>query len=143
MTGHRMVISRLNSWILQLLDGTIFKADPKEMHTLPDVETEYPTGKGLESMSRLLSCMPLFFLLLFLSKPVFADQYDDCLLGCDQAQASCLEQARLTAGNIQEEEDMIAACQKTKENCAQACNDAETQTRTPRQDQSQDQPKGE
>ncbi len=90
-------------------------------------------------MSKSLFILPLCLLLLSLGLPAFADQYDDCKLDCDQPVAPCVEQARLTAGNVQEEQDLIAACQKNKTDCIQACKEAEVQAQTPPQDQPQDQ----
>jgi hypothetical protein len=80
-----------------------------------------------------------FLCLLFLSHalPVFADQYDDCIKGCNENLTPCVGQARQTAGNVQEEHDLIAACEKDKTDCMKACSDAEAQTQPPPQEQPQ------
>ncbi len=72
------------------------------------------------------SILLLCFLLLSSALPAAADQYDECISGCSPPVAPCIEQARLTAGNVQEEQDMIAACNKGKADCIQACKSAET-----------------
>jgi hypothetical protein len=86
---------------------------------------ENDTVKGLDAMSKSLFMLPLCLFLLFNAFPAFADLYDDCLTGCGKPLDSCIKQAHLTAGNIQEEQDYIAACNKTKDDCIQACKDAE------------------
>lgn len=82
-------------------------------------------------MSKSLFILPFCLLLLSPAPPAGADQYDDCLKECSQPLASCVEQARLTAGNIQEEQDLIAACNKTKADCIQVCRDAEVTPTSP------------
>ena len=84
-------------------------------------------------MSRSRFVLTLSLLLACYALPAAADQYDDCLANCQQAVAPCVEQARLNAGNIQEEEDSIAACEKGKAGCIQACRDAETQPQPPQE----------
>jgi outer membrane biosynthesis protein TonB len=86
-------------------------------------------------MSKSLFIGLLFLVLLTHGFPVFADQYDDCLNDCGQQAKPCIEQAKLTAGNVQEEQDMIAACEKIKADCIQACKDAEAQPQPPPQEQ--------
>ena len=86
----------------------------------------------------------LFYLALVLwslspAISVFADQYDDCINGCKLNLAPCIDQARLNAGNIQEEQDLIAACEKSKADCRKACSDAESQSEPPPQEQPQNQ----
>ena len=76
-------------------------------------------------MSKSLFILPLCLLLIFPTSPAGADQYEDCLKECSQPVAPCVEQARLTAGNVQEEQDLIAVCDKTKADCIQVCRDAE------------------
>ena len=74
-----------------------------------------------------------------------ADQYDDCITGCSPPVVPCIEQARLTAGNIQEEQDAIAACEKNKADCLQACKSAETTPTAPpppKEEPLKDQPDG-
>lgn len=92
-------------------------------------------------MTKSLFSLALGLLLLFCAIPAMADQYDDCVSGCEQNLKQCVEQVRLTAGNVQEEKDMIAACEGSKANCRQVCTDAETQPQPPQQqEQSSDQP---
>jgi hypothetical protein len=88
-------------------------------------------------MSKSMFFLSLCLLLLSHGLPVFADQYDDCINDCKQTVAPCVEQVRLTAGNIQEEQDLIAACEKSKADCIKACKDAETQPQPPPQEQPQ------
>jgi hypothetical protein len=92
-------------------------------------------------MSKSLFSISLGFLLLSCGMPAFADQYDDCIGVCAQNLTQCVDQSRLTAGNVQEEQELTAACQKSKADCRQACTDAETQPQSQPQpqDQSQDQ----
>jgi hypothetical protein len=78
-------------------------------------------------------------LLLSHALPVFADQYDDCVKGCNENLAPCVAQARLNAGNIQEEQDTVAACEKSKSDCTKACSDAEAKPQPPPQEQPQNQ----
>jgi hypothetical protein len=82
-------------------------------------------------MSKSLFFFSLCLLLLSHALPVSADQYDDCITSCNQTLAPCVDQARLTAGNVQEEQDSIAACEKNKAGCIQACKDAETTPSSP------------
>ena len=83
-------------------------------------------------MSKSMFILPLFLLLLLSQAlPAFADQYDDCLAVCGQPLASCIEQAKLNAGDVQDEQDLIAACNKTKSDCIQVCKDAETAPDSP------------
>lgn len=88
-------------------------------------------------MTKYLLILPLCLLLLSHALPVCADQYDDCLAGCGQPLASCIKKAKLTAGNIQEEHDLIAACNKNKADCIQGCKDAEASSNTPPHPQAQ------
>jgi hypothetical protein len=90
-------------------------------------------------MSKSLFFFSLCLLLLSYALPVSADQYDDCITSCNQPLAACVEQARLTAGNVQEEQDSIAACEKSKAVCIKACKDAETAPSSPPQPQQQQQ----
>ncbi|HEX2768117.1 MAG TPA: hypothetical protein VHN12_02435 [Geobacteraceae bacterium] len=90
-------------------------------------------------MSKLLFFLSLSLLLLSHGLPVFADQYDDCINDCKQNLAPCVDQARLTAGNVQEEQDLIAACEKSKADCIQGCKGAEAQPQPPPQEQPQSQ----
>jgi hypothetical protein len=84
-------------------------------------------------MSRVLSGVALS--LLFLSSvSAHADQYDDCVAGCAQSASVCTEQVRVTAGNVQEEEELIAACEKIRSDCQRGCSDAESQSPAPPQD---------
>lgn len=76
-------------------------------------------------MSRLLFISSLCLLLLSSALPAIADQYDVCMKVCKDNLAPCIEQAKLNAGNIQEEQDSIAACEKAKSDCEKACSDAE------------------
>jgi hypothetical protein len=69
-----------------------------------------------------------------------ADQYDDCLDNCNHNADPCIEQARLSAGNVQEEQDMVAACNNNKSECIKACHDAATQPQSTPQEQPQEQP---
>lgn len=78
-------------------------------------------------------------LLIFSNGTAFADQYEDCVTGCQEKVAPCVEQARLNAGNIQEEQDSIAACEKGRADCVHACSDAETKPYTSPQEQLQNQ----
>ncbi len=90
-------------------------------------------------MCKMLSGVVLCLLLLSPAVPVSADQYDDCVAGCSQSSVtSCTEQARLSAGNVQEEEELIAACEKSRADCLKGCSDAEAQSSSPPpQDQEQ------
>ena len=76
-------------------------------------------------MSKLLFILALCFVLLTPALPAVADQYDDCVGGCSQGVPQCVEQARNSAGNIQEEQNSIAVCNKTKADCIHSCRDAE------------------
>jgi hypothetical protein len=78
-------------------------------------------------------------LLLSHGLPVFADQYDDCINGCKQNLSPCVDQARQTAGNVQEEQDLIAACEKNKSDCIKACSEAEAMPQPPPEEQPQSQ----
>jgi len=69
--------------------------------------------------------------------PLFADQYDDCVQGCKEKLAPCIEQAKLTAGNVQEEQDSITACKIGQSDCIKACSDAEAQNPPPPPEQPQ------
>ena len=72
----------------------------------------------------------LFLGLLFFSHdvfPVFAEGYDACRDACNQTAAPCVEQLQHSPGNSQEEEGRIAACEKSKADCIQACKDTEAQ----------------
>lgn len=91
-------------------------------------------------MSKTLFIVPLCLFILSRALPVFADQYDDCLNECNQNLAPCIEQIRISAGNIQEEKDSIAACNKAKADCIQACMAAETQPQAPPKEQPQELP---
>ena len=82
-------------------------------------------------MSKSLFILSLCLLLVSRALPAFADGYDDCLDGCRNTVAPCVEQVRLTAGNIQEEENLIAACERNKDACIQACRDAEANPSPP------------
>jgi hypothetical protein len=82
-------------------------------------------------MSKIVLFLLSGLLLFSHTVPAFADGYDDCLDGCRQTVAPCVEQVRLNAGNIKEEEDGIAACEKSKADCIQACKDAEAQPQSP------------
>jgi hypothetical protein len=89
-------------------------------------------------MPRVLTGLALSLLLFSPVVPALADQYDDCLAGCGESVvASCIEQARLSAGNIQEEAELIAACEKARENCLKGCSDAESQNQPPPQEQTE------
>jgi hypothetical protein len=90
-------------------------------------------------MSKSLLVVSLCLVLLAHGLPVLADDYDDCKNGCIQALAPCIEQAKINAGNIQEEEDTIAACEKSMNGCIQACNDAEAQPKASQQEQPKEQ----
>jgi len=87
-------------------------------------------------MLNRLCMLSLLMVIHMFCLPVYADQYDDCLHDCSQKLAPCVEQAHLTAGNVQEEQDLVAACDKNKEECIKVCRDAEVQS----QPQSQPQP---
>jgi hypothetical protein len=78
-------------------------------------------------------------LLLSQALPVFADQYDNCTKGCNENLAPCVEQARLTAGNVQEEQNMIATCKKSKSDCIKECSEAEASPQPPSEEQPQSQ----
>jgi hypothetical protein len=82
-------------------------------------------------MSKSLFFPLVCFLLLSNGLTVFADSYDDCIKVCNDKLAPCIDQARLNAGNIQEEEDSVSACEKGKADCIQACSDAEAQPQSP------------
>jgi hypothetical protein len=83
-------------------------------------------------MPKSLFIVPLCLLLISHALPVCADEYDDCRTGCSQMDlAPCIEQARNSAGNIQEEQDGIAACEKSKADCFQTCKDATTTPDSP------------
>ena len=86
-------------------------------------------------MPKSLFVVSLVLLLLSHGLPAFADQYRDCINGCNQAVAPCVDQARLTAGNVQEEQDLIAACENTKASCVQACRDADAPSAPPPQEE--------
>jgi hypothetical protein len=90
------------------------------------------------SISRFF--LSLFLLFLCSVHPAFADQYDECINGCSQNLGPCSDQARLTAGNVQEEQDLIAACERNKLDCVQSCKDAETQPPPQPQPLPQEQP---
>lgn len=96
-------------------------------------------GRGRQFMTRFRLALSLCLVVLFQGQSVFADGFDDCLDNCGQNLAPCIDQARLTAGNVQEEQDMIAACNKTKSDCIQGCRDAEAQPQTQPQPQPQEQ----
>ena len=81
-------------------------------------------------MSRLLATC-ICILTLFLANSAFADGFDDCMSGCDQPNPACIEQARLSAGNVQEEENLIAACNKSVETCKEGCKGAEATSAPP------------
>lgn len=87
--------------------------------------------KGWMSMSKSLLLLSLCIVLLSPTLPVLADERGDCIDGCKQALAPCVEQARLTAGNIQEEQDLIAACKTKKVDCIDACKVAADAPDTP------------
>lgn len=91
-------------------------------------------------MSKSLFVVSLCLLLLSPGFPASADQYDDCLDGCKQSVAPCSEQARLTAGNVQDEQNLIAACESSKNDCLTACRNAEAQPEPPPQEQPEPQP---
>ncbi len=78
-------------------------------------------------MSRYLLGGALTLLLLSPAVPVSADQYDDCMENCRQRLASCIDQAHTAAGNVQEEQELLASCERSKEECNQACTTAEVQ----------------
>lgn len=82
-------------------------------------------------MSKSMFFLSLCLLPIILALPAFADQYDDCVTACNPNLAPCIEKARLSAGNIQEEQDMIAACEKIKADCIQKCKDDETRPQAP------------
>ena len=90
-------------------------------------------------MSKSLFILSLCLMLLSHGLPVFADQYDDCVKECKENLAPCIEQAKLSAGNVQEEQDHINACKKGESDCIKACSDAEAQTPQPSQEQPQNQ----
>ena len=72
--------------------------------------------------------------------PAFADQYDDCVKGCNEGLTICINQVRLSAGNVQEEQDLNAACEKNKADCSKACSAAEVAPETPSQTPPEEQP---
>jgi len=82
-------------------------------------------------MSKSIFFVSICLLLLSHALPVFADQYDDCVNGCNESLTSCINQSRLTAGNVQEEQDLIAACENNKADCTRACSEAEATPQTP------------
>ncbi len=91
-------------------------------------------------MLKVLSGLVLSLSLLSATMPALADQYEECIAGCgESAVTTCNEKARLSAGNVQEEADMIAACEKARENCLKVCNDAEAQVQPPAMDQTEKQ----
>ncbi len=70
-----------------------------------------------------------FCLLLFVcAAPAAADQYDDCVTGCSQSVPPCEEQAKIGAGNVQEEQDLIAGCERVRLDCITACREADVPT---------------
>lgn len=77
-------------------------------------------------MTKMMLILSLCLVLPSHALPVFADERDDCINGCKQTVAPCIEQARLSAGNIQEEQDLIAACEKNKYECIDACKAADS-----------------
>jgi len=91
-------------------------------------------------MTRLVFALSLSVLLFSTGVPVLADQYDDCVSACNEALSPCTDQAKLNAGNVQEEQDSIAACEKSKADCIQACSAAEAQPQAPPQEQPDQQP---
>lgn len=90
-------------------------------------------------MSKTVIFLALCLLLFSQGKNVRADDYDDCINGCKQSLSPCVDQTRLAAGNIQEEENMIAACEQSKAACIQACRDAEALPHSPPPEPSPDQ----
>ena len=82
-------------------------------------------------MSNVLSGVALSLLFFSSAAVACADQYDDCVAGCGQSASVCTEQVRVTAGNVQEEEDLIAACEKIRSDCQKGCSDAESQNPAP------------
>ena len=70
--------------------------------------------------------------------PATADQLDECMRGCEPPLASCIDQARLNAGNVQEEQDLIAACENSKIDCRRSCEGEPPLT--PPQEKSPEQP---
>jgi hypothetical protein len=87
-------------------------------------------------MSKSLFFLSLGVILHCGCLPALADQYDDCRNDCNRLSPPCIEQARLSAGNVQEEQDLIAACGQKKNDCIQACRDAEVQFQAPPPEQS-------
>jgi len=86
-------------------------------------------------MTKLLFSLSLTVLLLSTGVPVLADQYDDCVSACNEALSPCIDQAKLNAGNVQDEQDSIAACEKSNTDCMEACSN----TKAPPQEQTHDQ----
>ncbi len=85
-------------------------------------------------MWRVLSGVALSLLFFSSAGVAYADQYDDCVAGCGQSASVCTEQVRVSAGNVQEEEDLIAACEKIRSDCQKGCSDAESQSPAPPQE---------
>lgn len=47
----------------------------------------------------------------------------ECQTDCRLTYTGCVEQARLNAGNIQEEQEAVAACENRLEKCIDICHD--------------------
>jgi hypothetical protein len=115
-----MKVTWRNSWIPALLNANII-----------NIRSNFLKYLDGASMSKSFYILSLSLFLLSHGLPVFADQYDDCIKGCNENLAPCIDQARLKAGNVQEEQDLIAACNKSKSECKKACSDAEAQSQQP------------
>ncbi|MDD2853499.1 MAG: hypothetical protein PHY09_16555 [Desulfuromonadaceae bacterium] len=77
-------------------------------------------------MTKSLLMIALGLTIFGQSAAAVADEYDDCKAACRNGVVPCIDQVKISAGNIQEEEDMIAACKKESIDCIQRCDDAET-----------------
>ncbi len=90
-------------------------------------------------MAKKLLFIALTSLLLTAPLTAHSDDYDDCKSACNQALDPCVEQAKLNAGNIQEQEDQIAACRKKEQDCIKGCSDSEAAPQASPQEQGREQ----
>jgi hypothetical protein len=96
-----------------------------------DYYRPYSGRRELVPMLKLLRSVLLCLLLLSIASVASADSYDDCVSACDQQLAPCIEQIKLSAGDIQAEEDGIAACKENLGDCKRGCSTAEVQPEAP------------
>jgi hypothetical protein len=96
--------------------------------------------KDRTPMSKSIFILPLFLLFISHGLPAFADPNYECRSSCSQIADSCFEQARLNAGNIQEQQDAISACRDAKGDCIRACRVPDDVPAPPPAEQTQQEP---